>query len=410
MTIFVKWIFLASIVGVLAGSASALFLTSLNFVTNFREAHGLIIALLPLAGLAIGLGYHYWGSEVVRGNNQLIDEYYTPQKTIPFRMAPFIFFSTLVTHLFGGSAGREGTAVQMGGAIADQFSRFSKITQEDRKILLAMGVSAGFASVFGTPWAGAVFSIEVFTFRHALIKAVFPCIVAALVADYICNAWHVMHTHYSIASSPDLSASTILWSMIVGIICGLVAMVFAHSTRFWGALFKSKISYPPLRPLVGGVCIALAVGLMGTTKYIGLGVPVIVDSFNHQMVGYEFLLKIIFTTFTLGAGFKGGEVTPLFFVGATLGSALVWFVPLPLALLAGMGFVAVFAGTTNTPLACIVMGIELFGLTGSIYISIACFVAFLCSGRSGIYTSQLTSKPKEVLYGIFHQLVQREKL
>lgn len=175
-------------------------------------------------------------------------------------------------------------------------------------------------------------------------------------------------------------------------------MLFSRSIGFWGGLARRYVSYPPLRPFWGGILIALAVWLLGTTKYIGLGVPVIVASFTEQQMWYDFLLKLIFTTFTIGVGFKGGEVTPLFFVGATLGSALSAVVPLPMALLAGLGFVAVFAGATNTPIACTLMGIELFGAEAGLYLGIACVIAYLFSGHTGIYTAQVVGSPKHSVF------------
>jgi H+/Cl- antiporter ClcA len=188
------------------------------------------------------------------------------------------------------------------------------------------------------------------------------------------------------------------WAIFVGLVFGLAAFVFSKSTHAWGRLFKSKIKYAPLRPVVGGCVLAVVIYLIGTTKYIGLGIPTIEASFLESMNSYDFLIKIAFTAFTIGAGFKGGEVTPLFFVGATLGNALVWFVPLPMPLLAGMGFVAVFAGATNTPIACTLMGIELFGIDGGVYIALACVVAYLFSGHTGIYTSQIIGTPKSRFY------------
>ncbi|MBQ51559.1 MAG: chloride channel protein, partial [Leeuwenhoekiella sp.] len=186
--------------------------------------------------------------------------------------------------------------------------------------------------------------------------------------------------------------------LLAGIIFGLVSMLFSKSTHFWSSQFKKYIKYPPLRPFIGGVVIAIAVYLIGTTKYIGLGVPTIVDSFSEAMNKYDFLVKVLFTSFTLGAGFKGGEVTPLFYIGATLGNALIWFIPLPMDLLAGMGFVAVFAGATNTPIACTIMGIELFGIESGVFIAIACSTAYLFSGHSGVYAAQIIGSPKNTHY------------
>ena len=230
-------------------------------------------------------------------------------------------------------------------------------------------------------------------------EAILPSVLAAAFAHLTCHLWGVAHTNYNIPFVPDLAIVNILLVIAVGILFGLVAMLFSRLVHFWTKLAKNRIKYAPFRPLVGGVFIALAVWGLGTTKYIGLGVPTIIESFAVQQDWYSFLLKILFTTFTIGVGFKGGEVTPLFFIGATLGSALFGIIPLPMALLAGMGFVAVFAGATNTPIACTLMGIELFGAESGIYIGIACVVAYLFSGHTGIYTSQIVGSPKHLIYG-----------
>lgn len=395
----IRWLCLSTVIGLLAGSASALLLVSLNWATDYRESHLWIISLLPLAGLLIGAMYHYWGSTTVKGNNLLIEEVHSPRKIIPLRMAPLVFIGTFLTHLFGGSAGREGTAVQMGGAIADQFSKLFKQRSRDRKIIIIAGVSAGFASVFGTPLAGAVFALEVLIVGRVRYEAILPSFLVAVIANYTCHdLWKVAHTHYSVPFVPEMTPLNLLYVIFTGIVFGLAALTFSKSVHFWSKLSK-KIKFPPLRPFFGGIIIALSVLLMGTTKYIGLGVPTIVESFTVQQDWYDFLLKILLTTFTIGVGFKGGEVTPLFFVGATLGSALFGFIPLPMALLAGMGFVAVFAGATNTPIACSLMGIELFGAGCGIYVAVACVVAYLFSGHTGIYTSQIIGSPKHLLFG-----------
>lgn len=393
-----RWLILATIIGILIGSLSAFFLTSLDWVTDYRTAHPWIISLLPFAGLIIGLSYYYLGESVVKGNNLLLETFHSPKKIIPFRMLPLVLSGTLLTHLFGGSAGREGTAVQMGGAIADRFSHWFNLNKEDRKIMLIMGISAGFASVFGTPLAGAVFALEVMILGRIRYEAILPGFLAAAIAHYTCLTWHISHTHYTIPFVPELSPVTLLWTVFTGIIFGLTALLFSKTTHFWSSIFKAKITFPPLRPFVGGIVIALAVYSIGTTEYIGLGIPTIQAAFQDDLVPYSFIIKLLFTTFTLGVGFKGGEVTPLFFIGAALGNALFWFVPLPMALLAGMGFVAVFSGATNTPIACTLMGIELFGAESGIYIGIACVTAYLFSGHTGIYTSQIIGSPKHHFY------------
>ena len=397
-TLLLKWIFICILIGIFSGSASAFFLVALEWVTQTRENNNWIIWLLPIGGLAIGLGYYYWGESVVKGNNLLLKEYENPQQIIPLKMAPLVLFGTLITHLFGGSAGREGTAVQMGGAIADQFAKLFQLDVSERKTILILGISAGFASIFGTPLAGALFALEVVFFSKINLKSILLSFFVAYIAYFTVELWQVQHTHYAIPFVPSITFITLSWVVLVSILFGLVAMLFSRSTHFWGRLFSKTISFPPLRPFVGGCFIALAVYFIGTTKYIGLGVPMIIEAFSSPNASYDFLLKILFTGFTLGAGFKGGEVTPLFFVGATLGSALSLVVPLPIALLAGMGFVAVFSGATHTPIACTVMGMELFGIESGIFIGIACVLAYFTSGSVGIYNAQIVKGAKYHLY------------
>jgi H+/Cl- antiporter ClcA len=359
-----------------------------------------------MGGLAIGLLYHYYGKDVVKGNNLLLEEYEKPLKTIPLKMAPLVLIGTLITHLFGGSAGREGTAVQMGGAIADQFKKLFRLNNSDRKTLIILGISAGFASIFGTPLAGALFALEVLYFSKINLKSIILSFMVAYVAYFTVEFWQVKHTHYHIPIVPEMTIINLGLIISIGILFGLTSMLFSRTTHFWGRLFSKTIKYAPLRPFVGGIILAVAIYFIGTTKYIGLGIPTIVDSFSTPNASYDFLLKILFTGFTLGAGFKGGEVTPLFFIGATLGSALSIYVPLPIALLAGLGFVAVFSGATHTPIACTIMGMELFGIESGVFIGIACVVAYFSSGSIGIYHSQIVKGAKHHLY----QRIKRQNL
>lgn len=390
-TYLMKWFIACVFVGISAGIASAIFLASLDLVTNIREAHVYIIVFLPLAGLLIGLIYHYYGSSVVKGNHLLLEEIHSPKKTLPFIMVPFIYASTVITHLFGGSAGREGTAVQMGGSIADQFARFFKFDTRDRKLMLIAGIAGGFSAVFGTPLAGIVFGWEVVSIGKIKNKAILPSIITAIVADLMCTFCGIEHTHYHISFVPGLNWQGVLLAIMAGICFGGVARLFTWSSHQLTDVFKKVIPYPPLRPFIGGILLVICIWSLHTTKYSGLGIPTIVDSFHHQLSVYDFALKLGLTVLTLSAGFKGGEVTPLFFIGATLGNAMALFVPLPLGLIAGMGFVAVFAGASNAPIACIVMSLELFGMEAVGYMTIACIFASVVCGKNGIYNFQRKS-------------------
>ena len=387
-----RWVPIAVLTGLLGGTASAVLLVSLAWATEMRDAHRWLIGLLPLAGFAVGLMYHYLGSSVERGNNLILDEIHReiddPRRTIPVRMAPLILIGTFVTHLFGGSAGREGTAIQMGASLADQLGTPFRMNVTERRLLLMAGISAGFASVFGTPLAGAVFGIEVLAIGGVSYEAMMPCFIAAFAGDLTTRAWHVHHTIYRVAEIPSVSVPGLLCALIAGVVFGLVAMGFAWATHWLAACFKASFAYAPWRPFFGGLVVALAVVAAGTTKYIGLGIPTIQAAFTTRLPWYDWAAKLLFTVVTLGAGFKGGEVTPLFFIGVTLGNALSGALPLPTGMLAAMGFVAVFSGAANTPLASTLMATELFGGEIGAYAGVACVFSYLVSGHAGIYRSQ----------------------
>jgi H+/Cl- antiporter ClcA len=270
-------------------------LLGLEKVTQIRTANFWIIGFLPLGGFVIGLLYHYYGKSVVKGNNLILEEYDTPRQTIPFRMAPLVLITTLLTHLFGGSARREGTAVQMGAAISDGMQRWFKWAVIDRNTMLVLGISAGFASVFGTPVAGALFAMEVLSFKKITFKTVLLSFAVAFIAHYTVELWPVIHTHYTIPIVPDFSLAAAFWTVFASVIFGLAALLFSRSTHFWGDLFNKTITYAPFRPLVGGCVLALVLFNFSVQPYIGLGVPVIVDAFSTANPWYAFLLKILLT-------------------------------------------------------------------------------------------------------------------
>ncbi|MFM0739345.1 voltage-gated chloride channel family protein [Paraburkholderia xenovorans] len=383
-----RWIVLSGLVGILAGSASALFLWMLDLATDTRVGHPWLIGLLPVAGFCVGWVYLRVGTSVEGGNNLLIDEIHDPKKIVPKRMAPLVLIATVITHLFGGSAGREGTAVQMGGALADQVTLRFGLGREDRRILLMGGIAAGFSSVFGTPLAGAIFGLEVLAIGRMRYDALLSCFIAAIAADLVTRAWGIHHTVYTIPFVPHVGLLTLGATVVAGIAFGIAGMLFADATHGLSAWIKRRVAYAPLRPLLGGVVVVLLALLPGTSPFLGLGIPTIVAAFHQPLPVYDAFGKFGFTVVTLASGFKGGEVTPLFYIGATLGNALSHVLALPLPVLAGLGFVAVFAGAANTPIASTVMAIELFGADIGVYAAVACVVAYLFSGHTGIYRAQ----------------------
>ncbi|MBX3046380.1 MAG: voltage-gated chloride channel family protein [Anaerolineales bacterium] len=391
-----KWAVLGGIVGILAGSASALFLASLDWATSTRLARPELLYMLPLAGFVVGWVYYRFGGAAAQGNNLVIEEVHSNQSHIPWRMAPLVLAGTVITHLFGGSAGREGTAIQMGASLADTLRRALRLSPEDRRLLLMAGISGGFGSVFGTPVAGFIFGMEVLNVGRIRYAAIVPCLVAAYAGDMTTRLWGVGHTHYPVMQSFEIEPVLLLKVAAAGVLFGLTSMLFVELTHAVKHLL-SQIKYPPLRPLVGGAAIIGLVWLLKTHDYLGLGIPLILQSVDSGgIIALAFLIKLVFTAITLGSGFLGGEVTPLFVIGSTLGYTLGALLHVEPAFMASIGFVAVFAGASNTPLASAIMAIELFGSGSMEYVFVGCVVAYLASGHRGIYATQRIDSPKAI--------------
>lgn len=392
----IVWCSLAIVIGILAGFASTLFLHSVNWAIEFRREHDWMILFLPLVGFLVAWFYRVYGKDIETGNNLIIDEIHNPKKTIPFRMVPMIFGGAVISHLFGASVGREGAAVQMAAGISDQFSKYLGKFYKNRKLILMMGMSAGFSSIFGTPIAGAIFGFEVLFIGMIVYDAILPCLVAAIVGYYTALLLGVVHPRYFFIDVPDVTIKGILASIVAGIIFGYTANFFVWSLHIVKELYKKYIPNNLYHPVVGGVILVASYYLIGSDRYHSLGEEIIRGSFTQHMYPWDFLGKIFMTVTSVGSGFKGGEVMSLFYIGATLGNALSYILPLAFPVLAALGFVSVFAGASNTPIASVILAFELFGPGIGVYASLAVVLSYLFSGANGIYHTQKTHLVKNI--------------
>lgn len=406
------WLLLIASIAFLVGTSVAFFLWSLDKVTTFRWHYSWLLFLLPFAGIGIVFLYKKLGRRSEKGNNLLIEEIHQTTNAVPIGMAPLILVTTLLTHLFGGSAGREGTAVQMGGSIAAQISKWFFLKPPMQKLVLLMGMSAGFGAVFGTPIAATIFALEVLAIGRIKYDALLPCLFTAIAADITCAAWGIEHTKYIVnnyyAIAEGVFSQKHLWLLLkiipTAIAFGLTAWLFSNSISLLKKQLKNYVNNPYLVVFIGGTIIIVLSYALNSFDYLGLGVTnsaggaSILQSFTpNGVTNFSWLWKLIFTVITLAVGFKGGEVTPLFFIGAALGNVLANVVGVPTDLLAAIGFVAVFAGATNTPLASTIMAVELFGTNNLVYFAVGCFIAYYFSGHKGIYTAQKIDTHKHIL-------------
>lgn len=385
----VQWVALGTLVGGAAGVASAAFLYLLDVATRTRESHLTLVYFLPLAGLALGFIFERWGRSVTGGSNLVIDSVHEDSPKIPLRMAPMILVATVATHLFGGSAGREGAAVQMGAALADDISHRLHLSRHMRVQLLAAGIAGGFGSVFGTPIAGALFGLEVIALGRIEYSALLPALIAALVGDAVTRGLGITHAAFPTVGHLALTPVVFLKLVVLAIAVSLLSRLFTEATHRLKTGATRVLPSLPLRMAVGGIIIVVLWRLSGTSDFLGLGTATIARAFTDASLPWTYpLLKLLFTVVTLGFGFLGGEVTPLFFIGATLGTVVGGALGLPLPLSAGIGLAAMFGSASNTPLALSVMAIELFGAAVLPHVVIVSVLAYLLTGHRSIYPTQ----------------------
>ncbi len=382
-----RWIILGGISGLLAGIASFVFLEGLDRATSVQTDTSWMLYLLPVAGLAIGLSNHHLAGRSSAGNALLLEEIHSPTQWVPRRMAPLVLLGTWWTHLFGGSAGREGTALQMSGSLSDAAGRLLRLNHSDRSLMLTAALAGGFGSVFGVPFAGVIFAVEVPTVGRLRYQALVPAVIASFVGDAVVT--RLGHHHSArLAVDLSLSASTIGALIVVGLACGIAARLFVSVTSAIRSLGRRYVPSAVVRPVIGGAAVVGLAALFGR-DYLGLSLPLLDSALAGTSIALSvFALKLLFTAITIGTGFLGGEVTPLFVIGATLGASAGELLGLPIGAAAAIGMVATFGAAANTPIACTVMGLELFGAAAVTPIAIGCITAWIASGTGTIYETQ----------------------
>lgn len=386
----IKTSLLSVLVGVLASLFITTFLYALEIVSNYRDENLPIIYFLPLAGLIIVLLYHYFDKIAAQGNNLVIQKSIRPRGFLPFLMSPLIFITTILTHLFGGSAGREGVAVQLGASGSDYISRWLKLEAKEKKVLLIVGAGAGFGAAMNTPLAGAIFGMEVL--RRSGLK--FSYILQALIGSYSAYGISILlkapHPDYiTVTIENYLNFKVISIVLISSLLFGLSARIFIFLHLQIMKLYQKLNIHDFVRPLIGGSLLVVLYLWEGSYIYIGLGIETIQYAMENPVSFQVFLFKIIFTAMTLASGFKGGEFTPLVFIGVTLASFLSTQVGIPIELMTSLGFAAVFASASKTPIACSIMACEIFGFGILPLVLISCFIATIACGKASIYKNQI---------------------
>lgn len=385
---FIKWLVIAVVLGVFVGFVGVGFHYCLSGAAKIRSAHEWLIFFLPIAGLFIILCYKTFGMYNDKGTN-LVLMAVRDNEPMTAKTVLLIFSGTVLTHLFGGSAGREGAALQIGGTIGSLFGNVLKLDDKDKRVITMCGMSAGFAALFGTPVASSVFAMEVTSVGVMYYSAIVPCVVSAFTATTIAKLCGIEVTKYIISGASNISVPLVLKVIILALLCAVISLVFCLAMRGLHHVFQ-KIggSNKFLRIFIGGIVIIIITLLIGSQKYNGAGTEVINQCFNESVGFQVFALKILLTAITLGCGFKGGEIVPTFFTGSAFGSAMSSVLGITPSLGAGVGLVSVFCGVTNCPLTSIILSVELFGSEGIILFAIACAVSYMLSGYIGLYNEQ----------------------
>lgn len=390
--LLIKWILLAGLTGVIVGTVGAFFARSIAAATAFRESHAWILYLLPFGGLVIAGIYHF---EKPQGGTNLVLESVRTEKTLPFPMAPMIFVSTVLTHLFGGSAGREGAALQLGGSISSTLGRIFHIEEKNQTIMVMCGMAAGFSALFGTPLAATIFAMEVITVGIMHYSALLPCTISALVAHEVAMYWGGSVEFFQVGNIPEFIAISAGKIVILAFACAGLSILFCivmHKTEHF---YKKYFPNPFVRIFAGGIFVIALTEILGTTDYLGGGMHLVEKAVEGQAVYSAFFLKLVFTAVTLGAGYKGGEIVPTLFVGATFGCVAGQILGISPSLCAACGMTAMFCGVTNSPMASLVLSFELFGFEGMPYYLIATAIGYMASGYYGLYHSQRVVYSKE---------------
>ena len=382
-----KWIIFAIIVGAIVGLCGTAFYFALSLVTVLRTQNTWLIFLLPLGGLGIVAMYRFLHNEKDTGTNLVISAIHSDDE-LPLRMAPLIFVSTLITHLFGGSAGREGAALQMGGSIGNALGKLFHFDDKDKHVMIMCGMSAAFSALFGTPMAAAILPMEMVSVGVMYYIALVPCVISSLVAHGIAYSFGVSNEMFIIRSIPKFGIITSIEISVLAILCALVSILFCVLLHKSEDLYKRFFNNPYIRVIAGGCIIIVLTLLVGNQDYNGTGINIIEHCINGTVRPEAFLLKMIFTALTLGAGYKGGEIVPSFFTGAAFGCLfgnLLGFSP---TLCTAVGMTAVFCGVTNCPITSLLISFELFGYDGMPYFLLATALSYMLSGYFGLYRSQ----------------------